>query len=152
MNLNAAEPKGDGADPDGFRVLMARFGHEVGAESTGASLYELPPGEAVSPYHYEHSEEEWLLVLEGRPTLRHPDGTDRLEPWDLVFFTTGPEGAHQVRNEGDAPARVLMFSNRTPQAITIYPDSDKVGVWTADKADEGVFRRSDAVDYYEGEA
>ena len=49
---------------------------------TGASVYELPPGQAICPYHYEYGEEEWLLVLDGRPTLRHPEGTDQLDPWD----------------------------------------------------------------------
>lgn len=57
---------------------------------TGMSAYELPPGQAIGPYHYENPEEEWLLVLDGRPTLRHPDGEDELKPWDVVFFPPGP--------------------------------------------------------------
>ena len=36
------------------------------------------------------------------PTLRHPEGEDDLEPWDVVFFPPGPGGAHAVRNDGDA--------------------------------------------------
>lgn len=47
----------DPDDPKGFRSGMFRFGPELGAEQTGASVYELPPGQAVCPYHYEYGEE-----------------------------------------------------------------------------------------------
>ena len=49
--------------PDGFRRSSARVGTQLGAARSGLSVYELPPGQAVSPYHYEHPAEEWLLVL-----------------------------------------------------------------------------------------
>ena len=29
----------------------------------GGSLYELPPGQSICPYHYEYPEEEWLVVV-----------------------------------------------------------------------------------------
>ena len=75
------------------------------------SVYELPPGQTICPYHHENPEEEWLLVLAGQPTLRHPEGEDKLEPWDVVFFPPGPGGAHAVRTDTDSTARVLMFSD-----------------------------------------
>src|SRR4051812_48978881 len=46
--------------PDGFRRHSTRVGAQLGAARTGLSVYELPPGQAVSPYHYEDPEEEWL--------------------------------------------------------------------------------------------
>ena len=130
---------------------MARFGRDVGSADSGATLYELPPGEAVCPYHYEYGEEEWALVVEGTPSVRTPEGTERLEPLDLVFFPKGPEGAHQIRNEGESPARILMWSTVVLPAATVYPDSDKVGVWTGNKADDVMVRRDSAVDYFDGE-
>jgi uncharacterized cupin superfamily protein len=66
--------------PDGFRRHSTRVGALLGATRSGLSVYELPPGQAVSPYHYEEPEEEWLLVVSGTPTLRHPGGEDQLEP------------------------------------------------------------------------
>jgi uncharacterized cupin superfamily protein len=99
----------DPADPDGLRTGQARLGAELGARRTSATVYELPPGQAICPYHYEYGEEEWLLVLDGRPSVRTPDGTRELAPHELVFFPTGPDGAHQVRNDGDATARVVMW-------------------------------------------
>ena len=86
-----------------------------GAKLTGASVYDIPPGQALCPYHYEYGEEEWLIVLEGTASLRTPEGTEPMGPMELAFFPTGPEGAHLVRNDTDQPLRVLMFSNvRTP--------------------------------------
>ena len=142
----------DPADPEGFRARMGRVGPRLGAEHTGASLYELPPGQALCPYHYEHAEEEWALVIEGRPSVRTPEGVERLEPFDLVFFPTGPVGAHQIRNDSDAPARVLMWSSVVYPAVTVYPDSDKVGVYTRGGADNLIVERSSGVGYYRGEA
>ena len=117
----------------------------------GASVYELPPGQAICPYHYEYAEEEWLLVLQGHPTVRHPGGEGRLDPWDGVV-PDWPEGAHGVRNETGEIVRVLMFSTVKHPAVTVYPDSDKIGVWTGDEHDDLMVRRTSGVDYYDGEA
>ena len=142
----------DPTDPEGFRCGMARLGPGVGAEQTGATVYELPPGQAICPYHYEYGEEEWLLVLHGRPSLRTPSGTEQLGPSDMAFFPRGPEGAHQVRNDTGEPARVLMWSTVVIPTATAYPDSGKVGVWTGDRAEDLMVQRSSGVGYYAGEA
>jgi uncharacterized cupin superfamily protein len=141
----------DPEDAAGFRAGMFRFGASLGAKDTGTTVYELPPGESVCPYHYEYGEEEWLLVLAGRPTVRDPEGTEQLEPFDVVFFPIGPAGAHQIRNDTDATVRIIMWSPVIYPAATAYPDSDKVAVWTGDKAENGMFVRSSKVDYFHGE-
>jgi uncharacterized cupin superfamily protein len=151
VNIAAPEFRRDDEDPDGFRSAMFRPGPDLGAKQTGMSVYELPPGQAICPYHYEYAEEEWLLVLQGTPTLRTPAGSQRLEPWDVAFFPRGPEGAHAVRNETDETVRVLMFSTVVEIAATVYPDSDKIGIWTGNKADNLMAFRSSNVDYFAGE-
>lgn len=151
INLSALEFSYDPGDPDGFRSGRARVGSDLGAQQTGASVYELPPGQAVCPYHYEYGEEEWVLVVEGRPLLRTPEGTERLKPSDLVFFPMGPAGAHLIRNDGDEAVRVLMWSTIVHPTATAYPDSDKVAVWTGDRAEDVIVVRSSTVDYYHGE-
>jgi uncharacterized cupin superfamily protein len=151
VNLDRPTFELDDDDPPGFRAGMFRFGSLLGAEQTGASLYELPPGEALCPYHYEYGEEEWLLVVSGRPSVRDPDGTHELAPQDVVFFPRGPAGAHQVRNDSAAPARVLMWSMVVHPAATVYPDSDKVAIWTGNREDDRIVPRSAGVDYYHGE-
>lgn len=151
INISAPEFKYDESDPDGFRSGMFRLGGEVGAKQLGATVYELSPGQSICPYHYEYAEEEWLLVLEGRPTVRHPEGSDALEQWDVVCFPTGPEGAHGIRNETEEAIRVLMWSTVTYPAATVYPDSDKIGIWTGNRDDDLIARRSSKVDYFDGE-
>jgi uncharacterized cupin superfamily protein len=150
-NLNSLEVEYDDQDPEGYRVGMARFGPSIGAAKLGASLYELPPGQSICPYHYEYPEEEWLIVLEGRPTLRHPQGEDELEEGDVVCFPEGPEGAHKVTNRTEGTVKVLMFSTKTNPAVAVYPDSDKIGIWTGNDADHVIVQRASNVDYYDGE-
>jgi uncharacterized cupin superfamily protein len=151
VNLNEPRFSYDDDDPEGMRAGMFRFGPELGAKDTGASLYELPPGQALCPYHYEYGEEEWLLVVCGTPTVRDPDGTHELKAWDVVFFPRGPEGAHQVRNDSERLVRVLLWSNVVVPTATVYPDSDKIGVWTGNRADDIMVRRSSGVPYFDGE-
>jgi uncharacterized cupin superfamily protein len=152
INIAAPEFEYDGEDPEGFRSGLARLGKLLGgAKESGISVYELPPGQAVCPYHYECGEEEWLLVLQGEPTLRHQQGSERLAPWDVVFFEKGPAGAHGIRNETEDPVRVLMFSTVVTPSATVYPDSDKVGIWTGDPETDLLVRRESKVDYFDGE-
>jgi uncharacterized cupin superfamily protein len=151
--FNIANPELESKEdnPDGFRSRGVKLGPLLDAEQLGASLYVLEPGQAVCPYHYEHGDEEWLLVLAGKPSVRDPDGTEELEEWDVVCFPRGPKGAHQVRNDSEDTVRVLMFSTVVYPTVSIYPDSDKIGIYTSDKEDDLIVRRSSAVDYYDGE-
>ena len=107
-------------------------------------MYELPPGQSICPYHYELGDEEWLVVLEGTPTLRTPEGERELRAWDTVCFPEGPDGAHKVTNRTEETLRVALLSTRREPAVSIYPDSNKVGVWPPGK----LFRLGDAVDYW----
>jgi uncharacterized cupin superfamily protein len=151
--VNIAEPtfKYDDDDPEGFRSGSFRFGPLLEAQELGTTVYELPPGQSICPYHYEYAEEEWLIVLSGRPMLRHPEGSDQLDPWDVVCFARGPAGAHQVRNETDETVRVLMYSTVKHPAATVYPDSDKIAIWTGNRDDDVIVKRSSGVDYWVGE-
>jgi uncharacterized cupin superfamily protein len=151
VNLHEPQIGYDDSDPDGYRAGMDRFGNRIGARRIGGSVYELPPGQSVCPYHYEFGDEEWLIVLEGQPTIRHPGGEDELRPGDTVCFPEGPEGAHKVSNHGDETARVLMLSTRRLPAAAAYPDSDKIGIWSGFGAPEGLYRRESTVDYYDRE-
>lgn len=151
-NVNDCETDYDDTDPEGFRAGMFRPGPELGAEETGMSVYDLPPGQAICPYHYEWADEEWVVVVRGRPTLRTPAGEEELKPGDVAFFERGPEGAHKISNATDETARVLMFSTLKWPAATVYPDSDKIGVFTdRDRTDSVMVPRSADVDYFEGE-
>lgn len=153
LNLNDLIPEYDDSDPGGYRAGMARFGPALGATQMGASLYELPPGQSICPYHYEYGNEEWAIVLEGRPILRHPGGEQQVGPMDVVCFPNGPEGAHKFTNTTDEPVRVMLLSTKNDPAIAVYPDSDKIGAWPGPefREDHVLVRRASHVDYYDGE-
>ena len=103
----------------------AQLGPLLGAEQLDGTVADLEPGEDGEPYHYVCGREAWLLVLTGAPTLRHPQGEDRLEAGDLVCLPDGPAGAHQLRNRGEAGARVLSMSTTGLPANVCYPDTGR---------------------------
>jgi uncharacterized cupin superfamily protein len=121
-----------------------------GSTATAMFIYDLAPSEGSSPYHYEY-EEEWLLVIDGTIVVRTPDGEQTLERGDLVCFPSGPRGAHKVMNRSGAPARTLAWSSARVPAVSVYPDSNKIGVWAGDEANDLVFRRDSAVPWADGE-
>lgn len=152
VNVFNAAFEYDPADPAGYRAGVARVGTAAGGRDQAIKLFEIPPGESICPYHYEY-EEEWLLVLDGAVALRTPAGERSIDRGALVCFPKGPDGAHKVRNDGDTPARVLMWSSAHEPSVAVYPDSDKIGVWPGRTEDHVMLRRADgSVDYYDGEA
>jgi uncharacterized cupin superfamily protein len=121
-----------------------------GSTATAMFIYDLGPGMTQSPYHYEY-EEEWLLVIAGTVVVRAPGGEHTLERGDVVCFPPGPAGAHKLMNRSESPARTLMFSSSRVPAVSVYPDSDKIGVWAGDEENDLVFKRGTAVPWSEGE-
>jgi uncharacterized cupin superfamily protein len=141
----------DSDDPDGYRAAAIHVTRALGAASLAVKVFELPAGESLCPYHYEY-EEEWLVVLEGSVVVRVPDGEEQLERGDIVAFPPGAAGAHKVSNRGTTGARVMMFSSAREPAVSVYPDSDKIGVWPGSETDVVILRRGDgAVGYWDGE-
>jgi uncharacterized cupin superfamily protein len=144
----------EGERPDGFRARRARIGYELGSELIGCSLWEVPPGEAAYPYHFHYSDEELLIVLAGRPTLRTPAGLRELEEGETLRFPLGEEGAHQILNRTSDAVTFLAISSHGRPDIVVYPDSDKLGVGERLPLGGGLrafFRRSDSLDYWDGE-
>lgn len=142
----------DDDDPPGYEAAYARLAGPLGATMIGGTVYELEPGNANCPYHYEWGNEEWLLVLSGTLTVRHPDGEDDVPAGAIVCFPDGPAGAHKLSNRSDAPTRFLVLSTMVDPSASVYPDSGKVGMWMAPgHPDNLLVRRESAVDYWDGE-
>lgn len=138
----------------GFQCVRARLSRQAGSERLGLSLWEVPPGEAAYPYHHHLGEEELILVLEGSPSLRTPEGWRELQEGEVVAFLRGEGGGHQLVNRTQETVRFLAFSTSGEPDIVIYPDSGKVAA--CERLPEGgglrtMFRFTDAVDYHEGE-
>lgn len=135
----------------GWRSKDAWVGARLNAELLGGSLYELEPGDRLWPYHTHHANEEWLVVIRGRPTLRTPEGEQELAEGDVVCFRRGKEGLHQVRNGTDALIRILMLSTLLAPDIVEYPDSGKLGARGVAGERILLSRPGPILDYWDGE-
>jgi len=112
----------------------------------GASLWELQPGGAQFVYHFHHGSDELLVVLRGEPIVRLHDGDRKLREGDVVPLPRGPEGGHQLRNEGDRPARVLIVSSNADPDVAVYPETGKIGV-KLEGSEWRFFREADSVPF-----
>jgi uncharacterized cupin superfamily protein len=138
---------------DGYRALRARISRQAGAERLGMSLWEVPAGEAAYPYHFHYTEEELLLVLEGRPSLRTPEGWRELSEGEVVSCRRGEGGGHQIVNRTSETVRFISISTSGEPDIVSYPDSGKLGAFERLPDGSGLFqlfRLAEAVDYYDG--
>ena len=150
INLRDCELESFDDGPAGRRFRRRGIAAEHGANLTGCTVYELDPGHASWPYHFELVEEEWLIVIEGEVTLRTPEGERRLRAGDVACFPIGPAGAHAVRNDSDATARFAMPSSMAPYGdAVVYPDSGTFRIGGGGFNHRG--RLGDEVAYWEGE-
>jgi uncharacterized cupin superfamily protein len=150
MNLRDLKLNRIDDGPEGHHFSARRLTDDVGSKLTGMGVYELEPGQASWPYHFELADEEWLIVIEGELTLRTPDGERVLVAGDVACFPAGAAGAHAVRNHSNATVRYLMPS-AAPKYGTgcIYPDSGQFVLYGPGFKHRGYL--GDEVDYWEGE-
>jgi uncharacterized cupin superfamily protein len=93
-----------------------------------------------------------FFIVSGKGLLRYGSETRPLRAGDFICCPTGgPETAHQIVNDSDAPLAYLSVSTNLPAEICEYPDSGKVGAFG-----KGGLRHmtnaTDHVDYWTGEA
>ncbi len=145
MNLReVGMPAPEEGFPDGFVLREVSARERSTDDLIGSTLYEFEPGAQLWPYHFHNGNEEWIVVVSGTPTLRTPEGERELRAGDVAAFAQGEDGAHTFYNRSAEPARILFFSTLR-RGFVVYPDSGKI------TAGGLVFRRSDAVDYWDGE-
>jgi uncharacterized cupin superfamily protein len=149
VNLRELQLSRNDDGPDGHHFSVHWLAAELGAVLTGFGVYEVEPGEATWPYHFELNEEEWLLVVDGELTLRTPDGERTLRTGDIVCFPPGADGAHAVRNDGPGTARFAMPSSAPPDGGgTVYPDTGIFKLFGPGFSHRG--KLGEPVEYWEG--
>jgi len=142
-----------------FANRRKQLGKAAGGREIGCSLYEIPPGKRPFPYHFHTANEEAMYVLSGSATLRLAGREVPVREGDYVAFPVGPAGAHQVVNDTDRPLRILMISTMLEPEVSVYPDSEKIGVFAGsapggDPTVRTVFAflpEAARVDYWQGE-
>jgi uncharacterized cupin superfamily protein len=111
--------------------------------SLGGSIWEFQPGGSQFVYHFHHGSEELIIVLRGAPTVRLHHGDRRLAEGDVIPLPRGPRGGHQIRNETQEVARVLIVSTNARPDVAEYPETGKAG-FAIDGAEWEYHRREDA--------
>ena len=143
-------PASHKCEHDGYEYYRKKFIPFGGAKNSLVSVYEIPPHKSAYPYHFHHNNEETFYILSGEGVLRTPDGERKVYAGEFLFFPTGPAGAHKLTNSSDTENLVYIdFDVVHDVDITIYPDSEKIGVWGM--GINQLYPQAEAVDYYDGE-
>ncbi len=139
----------------GMCLRRKQLGEAADGEALGCSLYELPAGEQAWPYHYHTANEEALYVLSGSGTLRLDGESTPLEAGDYVALPADERGAHRVVNDSGGSLTYLAVSTMDEPDVTVYPDSEKFGVFVGSppggregRSLHGYYRRDDDVGYW----
>ncbi|HKA41673.1 MAG TPA: cupin domain-containing protein [Burkholderiales bacterium] len=115
--------------PEPFASRMAGrrkqpLGDLFGLSNFGANLTRLAPG-AVSALRHAHSrQDEFIYILQGRPTLHTDEGRTRLSPGMCAGFKAGSGNGHRLINETEEEIVYLEVGDRTPGDEVSYPDDD----------------------------
>jgi uncharacterized cupin superfamily protein len=141
-----------------YAFVRRQLGVPAGARGLGASLMELPPGKAAWPLHFHCSNEEAIFVIQGTGAVLIGGDRVAVRAGDYVAFPAGPV-PHQVINDSGGVLVYLALSTMNPTDISVYPSSEKVGVFggsapggiKSERFVAGFFRMADGVDYWEGE-
>lgn len=115
--------------PEPFASWMAGrkkqpLGELFGLTNFGVNLTRLAPG-AVSALRHSHTrQDEFLYILQGRPTLHTDEGRMTLSPGMCAGFKAGAGNAHRLINETGEEVIYLEVGDRTPGDEGSYPDDD----------------------------
>jgi uncharacterized cupin superfamily protein len=107
----------------------------------------LDPGKFSFPYHFHRACEELFVIFSGEATLRSPEGFQKVEQGDILFFEEGASGAHQLYNHSGISCVYLDIRTTFGIDVCEYPDTGKINIlpfWE-------IFEKSSEVDYFNGE-
>ncbi len=115
--------------PEPFAARMAGrekrpLGDLFGLTNFGVNLTRLKPGAASALRHFHSRQDEFIYILEGRPTLLTDAGPTVLEPGHCAGFKAGSGDGHCLINETQEDVVYLEIGDRTPGDEGAYPDDD----------------------------
>jgi len=115
--------------PEKFRSRVAGrekrpLGDLFGLTNFGVNLTRLAPGAESSLRHAHARQDEFVYILEGRPTLITNEGATELSPGMCAGFKAGSGDAHHLVNRSNEDVLYLEIGDRTRGDSAIYPDED----------------------------
>jgi uncharacterized cupin superfamily protein len=100
------------------------LGDLFGLANFGVNLTRLKPGAQSALRHAHTKQDEFVYILEGRPTLVTDAGRTPLAPGLCAGFKAGTGDAHHLINETAEDVVYLEIGDRAPGDQGSYPDDD----------------------------
>ena len=108
----------------------------------------MPPGKCNFPYHAHSEQWELYLVVSGKGSVRHKDGTTEVVPGDALIF--GPDEPHQLSNPGHEDLVYYVIADNPIGESAYLPDSGKWKLIKSSAADRVVLKGKET-DWFDGE-
>jgi uncharacterized cupin superfamily protein len=115
--------------PEPFASRMAGrdkrpLGDLFGLTNFGVNITRLAPGASSALRHAHTKQDEFVYILEGRPTLVTEAGRTPLESGMCAGFKAGSGDGHCLVNETGEDVVYLEIGDRTAADAVDYPDDD----------------------------
>lgn len=104
--------------------IKRRLGDVFGLTQFGVNLVTLEPGAMSTQRHWHHREDEFVYVLEGKPTLETNAGETQLSPGMAAGFPAGEPNGHHLVNKSNETVLYLEIGTRSPVEDAVYSDVD----------------------------
>jgi uncharacterized cupin superfamily protein len=116
-------------DPEPFASRMAGrdkrpLGNLFGLTNFGVNITRLAPGGASALRHAHTKQDEFVYILEGRPTLVTDVCRTLLNPGMCAGFKAGSGDAYCLVNDTGEDVVYLEIGDRTAGDAVNYPDDD----------------------------
>lgn len=100
------------------------LGEPFGLANFGVNLTRLPPSAVSALRHAHSSQDEFIYILQGSPTLVTDAGATQLCAGMCAGFRAGSGDAHQLVNTTNSDVLYLEVGDRTMDDIVSYPEDD----------------------------
>lgn len=115
--------------PEPFASRMAGrekrvLGDLFGLANFGVNLTRLAPDASSALRHAHAKQDEFIYILEGRPTLHTDEGRRTLAPGMCAGFKAGTGNGHRLINETSEVVVYLEVGDRSAGDEVVYPDDD----------------------------
>ncbi len=158
VNLNEIKEEPWQSRGGKYAVSFKGISEALGREPTSLDLSKrhpfdlewnrVPSGKRAFPYHAHSAQWELYLVVSGKGSVRHKDGTMEAVPGDAFVF--GPDEPHQLSNSGQEDLVYYVIADNPIGESNYYPDSGKWKVNKSSAADRVVVKGQET-DYFDGE-
>ena len=115
--------------PEPFASRMAGrekrvLGDLFGLANFGVNITRLAPDASSALRHAHAKQDEFIYILEGRPTLHTDEGRSTLAPGMCAGFKAGTGNGHRLINETSEVVVYLEVGDRSTGDTVVYPDDD----------------------------